>query len=221
MQEENRSLYQYVIHLLIDERVPFNDIVKILIDEKCLSEKEALSIVNDVFNRIKERDKKNAQKTMTIGAIIGLFGILLVLLGIIFSPELLNKKRTFFIYGGAIIIGGVQFFRGLILFSENKSLTIENFVIKGTSETVINSHTEENNIDDCEIDELDSEQTWEDIAKCKNNIVPPPHGSFDYCCPQCENEAIWIHYKSSDLKNENYMAICPKCEIQLHSQPIK
>lgn len=220
MEKDIDSLYQYTFELLIKKKKEINDVIELLVKEKGLTENEAFDIIQDIFSFIKEKEKKDAQKNIRIGTIIFLFGVMMGLALVIFSPE----SVTYGYLGLMImsfILGGVQLFRGLIRFVEDKSLNMDNYVINDINREGYN-HSERSTINNFENNTLQSDkEVWEDVARCQNNIIHPPHGSNEYYCPQCENEAIWIHYKDLDSVNDCHMVICPACKLVLHSQPIK
>ncbi|MDR2955787.1 MAG: hypothetical protein LBV43_11965 [Prevotella sp.] len=221
MENDINSLYQYTFDLLIKKKRPIEDVIKLLVIEKNITEDEAFDIIQDIFSYTKKKEKKQAQKNIRIGAIIFLFSILMGLALFVF-PTIRITYRYLGVMIMLFLIGGVQFINGLIRFAENKTLDMDNYIMNEEVNRDIYNRLEENAVEHSMSNESQlHKDEWEDIARCQNNIIYPPHGSNEYYCPQCENEAIWIYYKGVEANNDCHMAICPTCKLVLNSQLTK
>lgn len=100
-QEVVNQLYNYAANLLVHQNKSAYETTALLI-EKGLSTENAEFIVDTIEGQIKEAKNDNAKKDMLYGALWCIGGTALTL------------ANVGFIFWGAILFGGIQFFRGLI-----------------------------------------------------------------------------------------------------------
>lgn len=99
------SLYNYAAQLLIVQKKESYEVKNALI-EQGLSEENARTIVNNLESQIDDAHREKAKKDMLYGALWCIGGTVLTLANI------------GFIFWGAIIFGGIQFFSGLINYNK-------------------------------------------------------------------------------------------------------
>jgi len=100
-QEATDQLYNFAANLLVNEDKSSYE-VKALLIEKGLSIENAAFIVNTLEEQIDEAKREKAKKDMLYGALWCIGG------------TALTFANVGFIFWGAILFGGIQFFRGLI-----------------------------------------------------------------------------------------------------------
>lgn len=100
-QEVANQLYNYAANLLVHQNKSAYDTKAALI-EKGLGTKDAEYIVNTIEEQIEEAKHEKAKKDMLYGALWCIGG------------TALTFANVGFIFWGAILFGGIQFFRGLI-----------------------------------------------------------------------------------------------------------
>lgn len=100
-QEVVNQLYNYAANLLVHQNKSAYE-TKALLIEKGLSTENAEFIVDTIEGQIEEAKNDNAKKDMLYGALWCIGGTALTL------------ANVGFIFWGAILFGGIQFFRGLI-----------------------------------------------------------------------------------------------------------
>lgn len=99
------EVYNYAAQLLIAEKKEAFEVRNALV-EKGLSEENAKILVNNLEEQIEDAHKEKAKKDMIYGALWCVGGTVLTL------------SNIGFIFWGAIIFGGIQFFSGLINYSK-------------------------------------------------------------------------------------------------------
>ncbi len=100
-QEVANQLYNYAANLLIHQNKSAYE-TKAALVEKGLSSENAATIVDNLEEQIEEAKHDKAKKDMLYGALWCIGGTVLTL------------ANVGFIFWGAILFGGIQFFRGLI-----------------------------------------------------------------------------------------------------------
>ena len=100
-QEVANQLYNYAANLLINEDKSGYETRAALV-EKGLSAESAAVIVGQLEEQIEDAQQEKAKKDMIYGALWCVGGTVLTL------------ANVGFIFWGAILFGGVQFFKGLI-----------------------------------------------------------------------------------------------------------
>jgi len=100
-QEAVNQLYNYAATLLVHQNKSAYE-TKALLIEKGLSIENAGYIVDTIEEQIQEAKNEKAKKDMLYGALWCVGGTALTL------------ANVGFIFWGAILFGGIQFFRGLI-----------------------------------------------------------------------------------------------------------
>jgi hypothetical protein len=137
MEEDINSLYKYTFDLLIKKKKTINDVIKLLVNEKELTEQDAFDVIQDIFSYVKRKEKKDAQRNIGIGVVIFLFSITMGVALFVFPSMFVVKGDFYLMYFGlmitSFIFGGVQLVRGLIRFVEDKSLNMDNYVINNVS----------------------------------------------------------------------------------------
>lgn len=100
-QEAANQLYSYAANLLVNENKSAYETKNALV-EKGLSSENAAFVVESLESQIEEAKYEKARKDMLYGALWCIGGTALTL------------ANVGFIFWGAILFGGIQFFRGLI-----------------------------------------------------------------------------------------------------------
>jgi fructosamine-3-kinase len=98
------EMYQYATNLFIGGQNAYE--VKTALLERGLDEGNANYIVEQLDQQINEARKTRAKKDMLYGALWCVGGLVLTL------------AHIGFIFWGAIIFGGIQFFRGVVAFNQ-------------------------------------------------------------------------------------------------------
>jgi fructosamine-3-kinase len=98
------EMYQYATNLFIGGQNAYE--VKTALLERGLDEGNANYIVEQLDQQINEARKTRAKKDMLYGALWCVGGLVLTL------------AHIGFIFWGAIVFGGIQFFRGVIAFNQ-------------------------------------------------------------------------------------------------------
>lgn len=101
-QETVNQLYDWIAHRLIKDKKPKDDIVSLLM-EQGISQETSTRMVEEVAEEWKQKTAKKAKTDMILGAIILVAGIV----G--------SSLDSFEMYGVAVIVGIVIFFRGVTL----------------------------------------------------------------------------------------------------------
>lgn len=108
-QEEVNKAYNFAANLIVNENKSANEAKKILISNG-FNEEIAEIVVNNLDEEIKIEKKEKAKKDMLHGALWCIGGIALT--AITYSAASVNGG-SYFITWGAIIFGGIQFFKGV------------------------------------------------------------------------------------------------------------
>nr|WP_321426994.1 hypothetical protein [uncultured Acetobacteroides sp.] len=101
-QEAVNQLYDWIAHRLIKDKKSKQDIVSLLM-EQGISQETATRMVEEVAEEWKQRTAKKAKTDMIVGAIILVAGIV----G--------SSLDSFQLYGIAVVVGIVVFFRGVTM----------------------------------------------------------------------------------------------------------
>ena len=99
--EEANQNYAFAAHLLVNQKMSVEEVKKTLI-EKGVNLETASIVVEDLEKQLQNAKKEGAQKDMLYGALWCIGGVIATLADI------------GFIFWGAIIFGGIQFFKGLV-----------------------------------------------------------------------------------------------------------
>lgn len=108
-QQSVQQIYNFAANLMIKEQRTAFDVREILI-EKGLPEDAATHIVDTLQEQIASAKKKRAGKDALYGGLWFFGGILVTVLTYASAS---NGGGTYFVAWGAIIFGGIQFFRGI------------------------------------------------------------------------------------------------------------
>ncbi len=108
-QQSVQQIYNFAANLMVKEQRTAFDVREILI-EKGLSEEVASHIVDTLQEQIADAKKKRAGKDALYGGLWFFGGILVTVLTYASAS---NGGGTYFVAWGAIIFGGIQFFRGI------------------------------------------------------------------------------------------------------------
>jgi hypothetical protein len=102
-EEQNavNQIYEYAANLMINEKKDSHE-TKIALKEQGLDEESASIVVSNLENQIEEAKKERANKDMLYGALWCVGGIIA------------TASNIGFIFWGAIVFGGIQFFKGLL-----------------------------------------------------------------------------------------------------------
>jgi uncharacterized glyoxalase superfamily metalloenzyme YdcJ len=100
-QKVINQLYEYAANLMIKEKKDAQDTQKILVEQGLDAESAAI-IVSNLEQQIESVKKDNANKDMLYGALWCIGGIIA------------TAAHIGYIFWGAILFGGIQFFRGLL-----------------------------------------------------------------------------------------------------------
>ncbi|MGY6647897.1 hypothetical protein [Wenyingzhuangia sp. IMCC45574] len=98
----NNEIYDYAANLMIQVEKNSSEVIASLIDVKGLDEQSASKVVLDLEQHIKIAKKEAANKDMLYGALWCIGGTIATMADI------------GFIFWGAIVFGGIQFFKGLV-----------------------------------------------------------------------------------------------------------
>jgi N-acetylglutamate synthase/N-acetylornithine aminotransferase len=101
-QEAVNQLYDWIAHRLIKDKKAKDDIVSLLV-EQGISPETATRMVEEVAEEWKQKTAKKARTDMILGAIILAAGIV----G--------SSIDSFQMYGVAVVVGIVVFFRGVTM----------------------------------------------------------------------------------------------------------
>ncbi|WP_428740450.1 hypothetical protein [Tenacibaculum sp.] len=94
------QIYEYAASLMVNEKKNAFETKKTLI-EQGLDEESASTVVNNLEQQIKDAKKEGANKDMLYGALWCIGGIVA------------TAADIGFIFWGAIVFGGIQFFKGV------------------------------------------------------------------------------------------------------------
>ena len=100
-QEVVNQIYEDAVSLMIKEKKSVDETKEILV-ERGLSEEYASIVVNNLVKKIKEENKEKAYNDMVAGALWCVGG------------TVATVADFGFIFWGAIVFGGIQFFRGVL-----------------------------------------------------------------------------------------------------------
>lgn len=104
-EEQNvvNQIYEYAANLMVNEKKNSHEI-KIALKEKGLNEESASIVVENLEKQIEETKRERANKDMFYGALWCIAGIVA------------TAADIGFIFWGAIVFGGIKFFKGLLKF---------------------------------------------------------------------------------------------------------
>lgn len=100
-EEVMNQILEHAAELMVKDKKGSDEVKNILVEEG-LDKEIATTVVKSLEVQIKEAKKSRAQKDMLYGALWCVGGIIATVAGI------------GFIFWGAILFGGIQFFRGVI-----------------------------------------------------------------------------------------------------------
>ena len=106
-QSNSITTYNHAVELLIQQRQSPEQAIQSLVTTG-ICESEATKVVEDLNKQISTAKKKRAEKDMLYGGLWCVGGTIATLADI------------GFIFWGAIVFGGIQFFRGVINYSSAK-----------------------------------------------------------------------------------------------------
>lgn len=99
-QNEVDQIYQYAANLIINEKKSYEEAKKAL-QEYGIDEESASIVISNLEEQINKAKRERANKDMLYGALWCIGGIIATASGI------------GFVFWGAILFGGIQFFKGL------------------------------------------------------------------------------------------------------------
>ncbi|MEO7311257.1 MAG: hypothetical protein ABIX01_12720 [Chitinophagaceae bacterium] len=100
-QQSVDRVYNFAANELVHQKRTSEDVIEMLVGQG-LDNKSATLVVTNLQEQIKEAKKKRARKDMLYGALWCIGGTVGTL------------AQTGFIFWGAIVFGGFQFFKGLV-----------------------------------------------------------------------------------------------------------
>jgi len=106
-QEIVNQVYDYAANLMVNEKKSADETKNLLVSEG-LDAESASIVVNNLQEQIREAKRERANKDMLYGALWCIGGTIATI------------ANLGFIFWGAIVFGGIQFFKGLFSSLSNK-----------------------------------------------------------------------------------------------------
>ena len=103
-QLTEEEIYNYAADLIINQKMSDSE-VKVKLIEQGFEEKDALTVISSLKNEIIKEKKIGANKDMIYGALWCIGG------------TIATVSDTGYIWWGAIVFGGIQFFKGVITYA--------------------------------------------------------------------------------------------------------
>jgi hypothetical protein len=103
------QVYNRAAQLMIQQKKDMFEVKRILVDDG-LDEASALAVVTNLDNQITKAKKETAKKDMLYGALWCVGGTIVTFI----SYSSASGGGSYVITWGAILFGGIQFFRGLV-----------------------------------------------------------------------------------------------------------
>lgn len=119
MQRFVNDIYNYTTRRMVNNDVSAYEMYNDLIKTQGLSEEDAKVVVNNVSEEIRKQRNGKAEKNAIIGGIVALIGLLVT---IVTYSNASGSGGTYIVAWGAILYGGIQFFRGVTGFQSKQML---------------------------------------------------------------------------------------------------